>query len=220
MALLWRLGKTALKWKRTVGKWPNTSHLIRLSANVVYSTEDFMHFLSNSTVPLHHSISPARHLFYFPGWNVEGWPCSADCLGGALKESYLLLQQMWMIFREMLTLYCESLSLSGKIRNFPLSASHQNRRAKQPGDKSRVLKSWQAGQKKRQEILVLVLIRGETNLSLSGLFSCYGSTDTIMGREEKFSQIFENTNLCYLSKGNNYDDNRRERRHDVLSSCH
>lgn len=121
MVLLWRLGKTALKWKRTVGKWPNTSHLIRLSANVVYSTEDFMHFLSNSTVTLHHSISPARHLFYFPGWNIEGWPCSADCLGGALKESYLLLQQMWMIFREMLTLYCESLSLSGKNKEFPLA---------------------------------------------------------------------------------------------------
>lgn len=67
---------------------------------------------------------------------------------------------------------------------------------------------------------MLVLIRGETNLSLSGLFSSYGSTDTIMGREEKFSQNFENTNLCYRSEGNNYDDNRRERRHYVLSSRH
>lgn len=53
MALLWRLGKTVLKWKRTVGKWPHTSHLIRLSANVVYSTEDFMQFLSNSALLLH-----------------------------------------------------------------------------------------------------------------------------------------------------------------------
>lgn len=53
MALPWHLGKTALKWNRTVGKWPNTSHLIRLSANVVYCTEDLMHFLANSTLLLY-----------------------------------------------------------------------------------------------------------------------------------------------------------------------
>lgn len=53
MALLWRLGKTALKWNRTVGKWSNASHLIRLSANAVYSTEDFMHFLSDSALLLY-----------------------------------------------------------------------------------------------------------------------------------------------------------------------
>lgn len=47
---------------------------------------------------------------------------------------------------------------------------------------------------------MLVLIRGEANQSLSGLSSCYGSTGTIMGKEEKFIQGFENTNLCYLRK--------------------
>lgn len=40
---------------------------------------------------------------------------------GIPKRSYLLPQQMWMIFGEMLTLYCESLSLSGKNKEFPIA---------------------------------------------------------------------------------------------------
>lgn len=157
-------GKTTLKWNRTVGKWPNTSYLISLNANVVYNTADLMHFIQPYPVTLHHSIIPAGHLFYFPGFSIGGRHCSVGCPGNTLKESYLLPQQMWMIFREMLTLYCESLSLSGKkVRNFQLPASHKNRRAKQPGDKSRAVKFWQGEKKKWWGIPTLVLIRREAN---------------------------------------------------------
>lgn len=67
---------------------------------------------------------------------------------------------------------------------------------------------------------MLVLITREANLSLIGLFFCYSSTDTIMEREEKFSQDFENTNLCCLNKGNKNDDNRRHSSRYLLSPSH
>lgn len=57
MALLWHLEKMILKCSRTVGKWPNPSHLIRLKANVVYGTADFMHFPPNCALVL--SIIPS-----------------------------------------------------------------------------------------------------------------------------------------------------------------
>lgn len=34
-----------------------------------------------------------------------------------------------------------------------------------------------------------------------------------MGREGKFSQDFEDPNVCYLNKGNTFDDSRSSSRH-------
>lgn len=90
MALPWRLGKTALKWNRTVGKWPNTSHLIRLRANVVYSTEDLMHFLANSTLLLH-IIPTLLQGNCFISW-LKRWGLTLLCrLPGGCSKGELLI---------------------------------------------------------------------------------------------------------------------------------